>query len=68
MSAHLILPPNEDVESDVVDLIHEVPRPLPAEVARTGVKPGNRWLGILGLVVVLAIIASTVYSIAKYLW
>jgi hypothetical protein len=68
VSAHLIFPSKDEVQSDVVDLITEEPAFLPAQAVPAGTKSHDRWLGILGLVVVVAILGLSVYSIAKYLW
>jgi hypothetical protein len=68
VSAHLTLPSNDPVQSEVVDSIPETPPLLPAQAVSAGTNSYNRWLGILGVVVVVAILGSAIYSIVKYLW
>lgn len=67
MSVDLIFSGNEQVQSNVVELIPDDLPPLPAQAIPGGTKSGERWLGILGLTGVLSILGLTLYSVVRYL-
>ena len=67
MSTNSILPGQDEVETDGIHF-REGPAILPAQAAPSEPKSGDRWLGILGLIGVGAILGASVYSIVRYLW
>ena len=67
VSAHLIFPGSDGVQSKVVDLIPEVPVLLPAQAVPESTRPRYFWLGILGLTMVFMILGLCVYSIMRFL-
>lgn len=66
MSVDLIFPRNDEVQSNVVELIPDEP-PLPGQAVRDDTKSRERWMGILGLIGVLTIFGLTLYSVVRYL-
>jgi len=73
MQADLVLPKQEDVahrhrHGHVSDLVRERFGLLPIHVRSAPIKAPDRRLGILGLLVVGAILASSFCSILRYLW
>ena len=67
MSVHLIVPAKDQVQSNAIQLISEEPSSFWAQAVPAGTKSSSRWSGILGLIGVGAILASSIYSIVRYL-
>jgi len=68
VSAHLIVPTNDEVESDTIHLIPQEGTLLSAETGPVETKPVDHWTGMLGLIGVGAILGLSLYSIMKYLF
>ena len=67
MSAHLIVPSKDEVQRDSLPWNPETSAIVPVPAGPVGTKSQNRLLGILGLIVVGAILGLTIYSMVKYL-
>lgn len=64
MSVDLIFPRNDEVQSNVVELVPDEP---PGQAVLDDTKSRERWMGILGLIGVLTIFGLTLYSVVRYL-
>jgi hypothetical protein len=67
VSAPLILPSKDKVQSGNIRLVPEKPASVPAQAGLVGTKSDVRVWGILGFIAVGVILGLSVYSIVRYL-